>query len=96
MEFYKGHLIAYSLGNLAGYRALSYKGVVGVGAILKVTLGGDGTWKSGSITPTAMIAPGLPRLDPKKQSISLISNLTKTDFPETGAKIASNGGVTPG
>jgi hypothetical protein len=96
MEFYKGHLIAYSLGNLAGYRALSYKGVVGVGAILKVSLGGDGTWKSGSITPTAMIAPGLPRLDPKKQAIPLISNLTKSDFPQTGAKIASNGAITPG
>jgi capsule synthesis protein PGA_cap len=95
MEFYKGHLIAYSLGNLAGYKALSYKGVVGAGAILRVTLGGDGTFKSGSIAPTAMIAPGLPRLDPKKQSIALISTLTKSDFPSTGAHIGADGSITP-
>jgi poly-gamma-glutamate capsule biosynthesis protein CapA/YwtB (metallophosphatase superfamily) len=95
MEFYKGHLIAYSLGNLAGYRALSYKGVVGVGAILKVTLGADGSFKNGSITPTAMIAPGLPRLDSKKQAISLISNLTKSDFPSSGAQIGTDGSITP-
>jgi hypothetical protein len=95
MEFYKGHLIAYSLGNLAGYKALSYKGVVGAGAILRVTLGGDGTFKSGSVTPTAMIAPGLPRLDPKKQSIALISTLTKSDFPSTGARVGTDGSITP-
>ncbi len=33
-----------------------------------------------------MIAPGLPRLDPKKQAITLISSLTKSDFPDTGAR----------
>src|SRR5690349_21370563 len=93
MEFYKGHLIAYSLGNLAGYKALSYKGVVGVGAILKVTLAGDGTFKSGSVTGTAMIAPGLPRLDPKKQALSLIRNLSKSDFPSTGARIGTDGSI---
>jgi poly-gamma-glutamate capsule biosynthesis protein CapA/YwtB (metallophosphatase superfamily) len=95
MEFYKGHLIAYSLGNLAGYRALSYKGVVGVGAILKVRLGADGSWQGGSVTPTAMIAPGLPRLDTKKQAISLIGNLSKSDFPSTGAHIGTDGSITP-
>jgi hypothetical protein len=93
MEFYKGRLIAYSLGNLAGYKALSYNGIVGVGAILKVTIAGDGTWKGGSVTGTAMAAPGLPRLDPKKQAISLIGSLTKTDFPSTGAKIAADGAI---
>jgi len=95
MEFYKGRLIAYSLGNLAGYKALSYNGIVGVGAILKVTIAGDGAWKGGSVTGTAMAAPGLPRLDPKKQAISLIGNLSKTDFPSTGAKIAADGAISP-
>jgi hypothetical protein len=94
MEFYKGRLIAYSLGNLAGYRSLSYTGVVGVGAILKVTLAADGTWRGGSIAPTAMVAPGAPRLDPKKQAISMIGNLSKADFPATGAKIAADGAIS--
>ncbi|MFB9183024.1 CapA family protein [Dactylosporangium sucinum] len=95
MEFYKGRLIAYSLGNFAGYRALSYNGVVGVGGVLKVQLAGDGTWKSGSLTATYMVAPGLPKPDPKKQAIPMVSNLTKQDFPTTGPKIAADGTITP-
>ncbi|WP_330186281.1 CapA family protein [Dactylosporangium sp. AC04546] len=95
MEFYKGRLIAYSLGNFAGYRALSYNGVVGVGGVLKVQLAGDGTWKGGSLTATYMVAPGLPRPDPKKQAIPMVSNLTKQDFPTTGPKIAADGTITP-
>jgi hypothetical protein len=94
MEFYKGRLIAYSLGNFAGYKALSYNGVVGIGGVLKVTLGGDGTFKSGSLAATYMVAPGLPKPDPKKQAIPFVANLTKQDFPTTGAKIAADGTIT--
>jgi hypothetical protein len=94
MEFYKGRLIAYSLGNFAGYKALSYNGTVGIGGVLKVTLLGDGTWKGGTLTPTYMVAPGLPKPDPKKQAIPFVSNLTKQDFPSTGAKIAEDGTIT--
>jgi hypothetical protein len=95
MEFYKGRLIAYSLGNFAGYKALSYNGTVGIGGVLKVQLLGDGTWKSGSLTATYMVAPGLPKPDPKKQAIPFVANLTKQDFPKTGAKIGEDGSITP-
>jgi hypothetical protein len=95
MEFYKGRLIAYSLGNFAGYRALSFNGTVGIGGVLKVQLGGDGSWKSGSLTATYMVSPGLPKPDPKKQAIPFVSNLTKQDFPTTGAKLATDGTITP-
>nr|WP_246655987.1 CapA family protein [Dactylosporangium vinaceum] len=94
MEFYKGRLIAYSLGNFAGYKALSTGGTVGIGGVLKVTLLGDGTWKGGLLTPTYMASPGLPQPDPKKQAIPFVSNLTKQDFPSTGAKIAEDGTIT--
>jgi poly-gamma-glutamate capsule biosynthesis protein CapA/YwtB (metallophosphatase superfamily) len=94
MEFYKGRLIAYSLGNFAGYRALSYNGTVGIGGVLKVTLLGDGTFKGGSLTATYMVSPGLPQPDPKKQAIPFVSNLTKQDFPTTGAVIAQDGTIT--
>ncbi|MEU7871207.1 CapA family protein [Dactylosporangium sp. NPDC049140] len=94
MEFYKGRLIAYSLGNFAGYKALSYNGTVGIGGVLKVTLLGDGTWKGGSLTATYMVAPGLPKPDPKKQAIPFVSNLSKQDFPKTGAVIGQDGAIT--
>jgi poly-gamma-glutamate capsule biosynthesis protein CapA/YwtB (metallophosphatase superfamily) len=95
MEFYKGRLIAYSLGNFAGYKALGYTGVVGITAVIRVSLKRDGTWESGTLIPTYMAAPGVPRPDPKKQAINLIGSLTKQDFPQTGPKIAPDGAITP-
>ncbi len=95
MEFYKGRLIAYSLGNFAGYHALGYTGVVGITGILKVTLRRDGSYVSGSLVPAHLVAPGAPRPDPQKQAISLVSGLCKADFPKTGARIAADGTVTP-
>ncbi|OLB67185.1 MAG: capsular biosynthesis protein [Actinobacteria bacterium 13_2_20CM_2_72_6] len=95
MEFYKGKLIAYSLGNFAGYHALGTGGVVGISAILRVTLRGDGSFVSGTLVPARMIAPGVPRLDPQKQSTSLVSGLSKADFPKTGAHLGADGSITP-
>jgi poly-gamma-glutamate capsule biosynthesis protein CapA/YwtB (metallophosphatase superfamily) len=94
MEFYKGKLIAYSLGNFAGYHALGYTGTVGITGILRVTLRKDGTFVDGKLVPTHMVAPGAPRMDPQKQAISLVSGLCKADFPTTGAHLASDGTVT--
>jgi hypothetical protein len=95
MEFYKGHLIAYSIGNFAGYHALGYSGVVGITEILRVTLRRDGSYVGGTIVPTHMIAPGAPRLDPQRQAISLTTSLCRSDFPTTGAHIGADGTVTP-
>src|SRR5262249_32402773 len=95
MEFYKGKLIAYSLGNFAGYHALGYSGVVGVTGILRVTLRRDGSFVAGTLVPTHMVAPGSPRMDPQKQAIPLVSGLSKADFPKTGARIGVDGTVTP-
>jgi poly-gamma-glutamate capsule biosynthesis protein CapA/YwtB (metallophosphatase superfamily) len=95
MEFYKGHLIAYSLGNFAGYHALGYTGTVGITGILKVTLRADGTYVAGTLIPTHMVAPGTPKMDPARQAITLVSGLSKSDFPTTGAKISADGKIVP-
>jgi hypothetical protein len=95
MEFYKGHLIAYSMGNFAGYHALTVNGVLAVGGVLKVTLLGDGTFKGATLVSTKMVSPGWPRPDPQKQAITLVGGLSKSDFPTTGAKIAADGTITP-
>jgi hypothetical protein len=96
MEFYKGKLIAYSLGNFAGYHALGTGGVVGISGILRVILRRDGSYVSGTLVPAVMIAPGVPRPDPRKQAIGLVSGLSRADFPTTGARIGADGAVTPG
>ncbi len=95
LEFYKGKLIAYSLGNFAGYHALGTGGVVGISAILRVTLRRDGSYLSATLVPAQMVAPGVPRLDPQKQAISLVSGLCRADFPKTGAHLGADGAVTP-
>jgi uncharacterized membrane protein len=94
MEFYKGRLIAYSLGNFAGYKALGYQGVVGITAVIKVSLKPDGAWAGGTLIATHLVAPGLPRLDPDKGAIKLIGSLTKQDFPQTGPNIGADGTIT--
>jgi hypothetical protein len=95
MEFYKGRLIAYSLGNFAGYKALGYTGVVGVGGVLHVTLRRDGSYVDGSLAPTRMVAPGLPATDPTRQALSLVRGLCDADLPTSGARIGDDGSITP-
>jgi len=95
MEFYKGRLIAYSLGNFAGYKALGYSGIVGVTAVININLKRDGSWAGGKLISTYMVAPGLPRPDPKQQAIRYIGQFTQQDFPQTGPKIAADGTLTP-
>jgi hypothetical protein len=95
MEFYRDRLIAYSLGNFAGYRTLGFAGVVGVGGVLKVTLRKDGTYAGGSLVPTHMVAPGLPAKDPENRAIPLVRGLAEADLPTTGARIADDGAITP-
>jgi Bacterial capsule synthesis protein PGA_cap len=95
MELYKGHLIAYSLGNFAGYHALSINNVTGVSAVLRVTMRGDGSFVGATIVPTSMVAPGVPRLDPRDRAIDMVRSLSHEDFPATGAQIAASGAITP-
>lgn len=94
MEFYKGRLIAYSLGTFVGYKQ-TIAGPLGVGGILKVTLRPDGAYVRGSLMPTVVVAPGVPHADPKRQSVTLVGGLSKTDFPSTGARFAADGTITP-
>jgi hypothetical protein len=94
MEFYKGRLIAYSLGTFVGYKR-TIAGPIGVGGILKVTLRPDGGYVRGALVPTVVVAPGVPHLDAKRQSVTLVGGLSKTDFPSTGARLAADGTITP-
>jgi len=85
MEFYKGRLIAYSLGNFAGGGGtLSRTGPLGLGAVLKVELTADGTWVDGEVVSTSMNSAGKPVTDPDDDSLTMITELTKKDFPKTG------------
>jgi Bacterial capsule synthesis protein PGA_cap len=95
MEFYRGRLIAYSMGNFAGYRTLAYTGVVGVGGVLHVSLRRDGTYAGGRLVATRMVAPGLPAVDRSGEAVALVRSLCAADLPTTGAKLTADGSVVP-
>ncbi|MDT5037350.1 MAG: hypothetical protein QOE03_2535 [Micromonosporaceae bacterium] len=94
MEFYRDRLIAYSLGNFAGYRTLGFAGMVGVGGVLKVSLRRDGTYAGGSLVATRLVAPGRPAKDPANRAIALVRGLVEADLPTTGVRIGDDGAIT--
>ncbi|AEV88981.1 capsular polysaccharide biosynthesis protein [Actinoplanes sp. SE50] len=97
MEFYKGKLIAYSLGNFAGGgHTLSKDGILKYAGILRVTLNADGSYAGGTFLSTCLNADGLPTRDATAEhGRRLITQLTATDFPTTGATIGGDGTIKP-
>ena len=51
MEWYRGRLIAYSLGNFSGFHTLGIGSVTGITGILRLKLGADGSFRSGHARP---------------------------------------------
>ena len=93
MEFYKGRLIAYSLGNFCGYKTLSSNGFAGVGGVLKVTLKKDGSWSRGELVPTEMVRGGYPAPDPDKRALAFVNDLSEDDFGDSAATISTTDGT---
>jgi poly-gamma-glutamate capsule biosynthesis protein CapA/YwtB (metallophosphatase superfamily) len=93
MEFYRHHLIAYSLGNFAGYSNYGIEGTLGESAILRVKLTGAGDFVSASITPVTLVGKGQPV--PGGAAVSDIAALSQHDFGGRAATISADGRVTP-
>jgi hypothetical protein len=95
MEFYKGRLIAYSLGNFAGGAGtLNKTGVLGLGGVLKVSLAADGSWGGGQLISTYLDSGGRPAIDKDHRGAAAVRRLSKSDFPSTGATVAATGKIT--
>jgi len=97
MEFYRGKLIAYSLGNFAGAgKTLNSQGPLKYGGILRVTLTADGRYVSGAFRSTYLNSVGLPTRDTaNERGRALVAELTAEDFPGTGARIGADGSIEP-
>ncbi|MGW1001710.1 CapA family protein [Streptomyces sp. NPDC002520] len=91
MEFYKGRLIAYSLGNFSGYKVLGLGGTLSTSGVLNVTLRADGTYVSGRLHPTQIVAPGTP--EPGGDAIDLVSTVSDEDFGSHAARISEDGTI---
>ncbi len=97
MEFYKGKLIAYSLGNFAGGgKTLSRTGVLGYGGILHVTITKDGSFVGGRFLSTQLNSVGKPlRDDQNEQGLARVRELSAADFGDTAAAIGTDGSIAP-
>jgi poly-gamma-glutamate capsule biosynthesis protein CapA/YwtB (metallophosphatase superfamily) len=91
MEWYKRRLIAYSLGNFAGYDVFSLGGPLSASAILRVTLDGAGRFESGQLVPTHMVGAGLPALDESEAAHGIVRTLSREDFGARGVKVSREG-----
>ncbi|MCP3104942.1 CapA family protein [Myxococcus sp. K15C18031901] len=95
LEFYKGRLIAYSLGNFATYGRFNLKGPQGLGMVLEVELDREGAFTTGRVLATKQVGQGIAQPDPSGAVIKLLRDLTADDFPDSGARISEDGTLRP-
>jgi hypothetical protein len=93
MQFYKGHLIAYSLGNFAGYGNFSVHDDLTLSGILRVKLSSSGRFEKARLYPVELSSQGHPALG--GGSVAFVSGLSRTDFGRTAARFSSSGVISP-
>jgi len=89
MQFYHGHLIAYSLGNFAGYHNFAIDGDLTMSAILRVTLSSSGRFEQARLYPVQLAGAGRPV--PGGGAISFVAGLSSADFGASAARIRPSG-----
>jgi len=94
MEFYKDHLIVYSMGNFATYGMFGLSGATGISAIFQIKLTPDGTFAAGKIIPIRQVGRGGPVLDSTGAAIRKLRELSMADFGSSAAKIGDDGIVS--
>ena len=89
IQFYRRHLIAYSLADFASYNDFNTKGKLGMTAILHVTLSAAGAFEHARIYPIQLTGQGHPV--PGGRAISFVSQLSAQDFGASAARILPSG-----
>ena len=90
VQRYRGHLIAYSLGNFVGYHTLAGGGVLSESGILRVTLDARGRLLAARWFSIRLV-DGLPRPDRSDAAARLVARLSVQDFPTSHYRIAPDG-----
>jgi hypothetical protein len=94
MELYRHRLIAYSLGNFAGYHNFGLDGVLADSAILHVRLAAGGEFLSGRVSSVRLEDPGMPVPDPDGSGAHLIAQLSRGDLGSGAVAISAAGRIT--
>ncbi|MEA2713965.1 MAG: hypothetical protein QOK27_1926 [Gemmatimonadales bacterium] len=95
MEFYRGRLIAYSLGNFLTYRGFNLDGPLGITGVLRLEFAEDRTLRRARLVPMVQLPRRGPAPDPDGAAIQLVRTLSREDFGPTAAHISASGEITP-
>lgn len=95
MEFYRGRLIAYSLGNFLTYRGFNLQGPNGLTTILQLEFAGDGTLRQARAVPLRQPPRQGPRPDPSGRAVQVMRALSGEDFGASAARFGPDGTIGP-
>jgi len=93
MEFYRGRLIAYSLGNFVTYRGFNLAGPLGITGVLQLEFGADRTLRRGRLVPMLQLPQQGPAPDSERRAVWLVRQLSEQDFGPTAATLNENGEI---
>jgi hypothetical protein len=93
LEWYRGRLIAYSLGNFGGYGQFALGGALSTSAILRVELHGDGRIATARLVAVRLVGAGVPELDPDGTAYGVVRSLSQADFGSLGATVSADGRI---
>ena len=83
IERYKDRLIAYSLGDFAGWGNFGLGGNLSLSGLLTVKIDDTGRILGGRWLSVTLGSPGVPRADPSNASAHLVRRLSAEDFSQT-------------
>jgi hypothetical protein len=93
VEAYHGKLIAYSLGNFAGYHTFASSYMTSLSGLLTVTIAGDGSYVSGHWQALRLVGVGVPQPDGTNASLTLVRTLSREDFAGRAARFDAAGNI---
>jgi len=93
MELYRGRLIAYSLGNFAGYHNFGLDGALADSVILHVRLSARGAFRSGRLASVRLVDAGMPELDSAGAGAQLVAQLSRDDLGARAIGVGAGGRI---
>jgi hypothetical protein len=91
IELYRRRLIAYSLGNLAGYKNFTRTGTLAISGLLRATVDRHGVFTSGALRSLRLVGPGAPERDPARAAVGLVARVSREDFGAGAAPLSAAG-----
>lgn len=93
VEVYKGHFIAYSLGNFCTPYGINLRGISGYAPVVTIRVLADGTFVDGQIHSFIQQRGAGPLPDAQNLVAKEVKRLTELDVPETPIRISAIGAI---